>query len=71
MTTNIKQLDVLKPQDWKFLEGLWDKYSKYEHDQAEESKVPLPTPANIEEDIKLLSEWQGDFNRRVQEFNKA
>jgi ABC-type histidine transport system ATPase subunit len=70
-TTNIRQLDVLKTKDWQILEGLWDKYSKYEHDQAEESKVPLPTPANIEEDMKLLNEWQGDFKRRVEEFNKS
>jgi hypothetical protein len=69
--TNIRQLNVLKPQDWQILEGLWDKYSKYEHDQTKESKVSLPTPANIEEDIKLLNEWQGDFNRRVEEFNKS
>ncbi len=40
--TNIKQLDVIKKQDWEILERLFDKYSRYEHDQEVESKVPPP-----------------------------
>jgi ABC-type cobalamin/Fe3+-siderophores transport system ATPase subunit len=69
--TNIKELNVLKKEDWEILECLYDKYSKYEHDQTVESKVPMPTPTVIEADVKQLDIWIGEFNKRVDSFNKA
>ena len=69
--TNIKELNVLKKEDWETLERLYDKYSKYEHDQTVESKVPMPTPTVIEADVNHLNEWIGKFNNRVDSFHKG
>jgi hypothetical protein len=69
--TNIKELNVLKKEDWEILERLYDKYSKYEHDQTVESKVPMPIPTAIEADVNQLNEWIGKFNNRIDSFNKG
>ena len=69
--TKIRELEVIEKKDWEILERLFDKYSRYEHNQTPESKVPLPTPDVIEADVKALKVWVDEFNSRVDAFNKA
>jgi energy-coupling factor transporter ATP-binding protein EcfA2 len=69
--TNLKELNVVEKKDWEILERLFDKYSRYEHNQAPESRVPLLSPDAIEADVKALKVWVDEFNSRVDAFNKA
>ena len=62
--SKVKDLMKIKKDDCVFLDGLMTEYSKILHDQAEEARVPLPKPDKLRTDIKSLSVWTTDYNKR-------
>ena len=60
----VRKLEKIKKEDCILLDGLMTEYSKLLHDQAEEARVPLPKPEKLSGDIKKLSEWVTEYNRR-------
>ena len=62
--SKVKDLMKIKKDDCIFLDGLMTEYSKMLHDQAEEARVPLPRPDKLRTDIKSLSVWATDYNKR-------
>ncbi len=62
--SKVKDLMKMKKEDCLFLDGLMTEYSKILHDQAEEARVPLPKPDKLRADVKKLSDWATDYNKR-------
>jgi hypothetical protein len=62
--SKVKDLMKIKKDDCIFLDGLMTEYSKTLHDQSEEARVPLPKPDKLRADIKSLSAWATDYNKR-------
>ncbi len=60
----VRNLEKIRKEDCMLLDGLMTEYSKFLHDQAEEARVPLPTPEKLRGDIKKLSEWVTEYNKR-------
>ena len=58
------ELEKIKREDCRLLDELMTEYSKILHDQAEEARVPLPVPEKLRGDIKKLSEWVTEYNKR-------
>lgn len=62
--SNVRKLEKIKREDCILLDELMTEYSKILHDQAEEARVPLPVPEKLRSDIKKLSEWVTEYNKR-------
>jgi hypothetical protein len=60
----IKALSKIELEDCVLIDDLMTKYSKYEHSQPLEAPVPIPSPDEIQEDLKKLQVWYGDFAKR-------
>lgn len=60
----LHKLAKITLEDCKFIDELMTKYSQCEHSQPNESPVPLPTPDNLEEDLKKLKSWREEFEKR-------
>jgi energy-coupling factor transporter ATP-binding protein EcfA2 len=64
---NTKQLsDLLKitEVDCNIIDGLMTKYSHYEHSQPPESPVPVPHPAEIDNDLDKMISWHDEFSKK-------
>jgi ABC-type sugar transport system ATPase subunit len=61
---NVKHLMKMKKEDCLFLDTLMTEYSKFEHDQEAESRVPLPRPEKLREDIRKLADWASEYHKR-------
>jgi hypothetical protein len=62
--SKVRELGKIKREDCILLDELMTEYSKILHDQAEEARVPLPIPEKLRGDIKNLSEWVTEYNKR-------
>lgn len=62
--SNVTKLVKMRKEDCIFLDDLMTDYSKIEHDQEVESRVPLPSPDKLTTDIKKLSTWVTEYNKR-------
>jgi len=62
---NLRELNAIDKGDLEFLDRLMTQYSKYEHSQTPESRVPPPGIDEIERDVNKLDEWAKDFRKRV------
>lgn len=62
--SKVKDLMKMKKEDCIFLDDLMTEYSKFQHDQEVEARVPLPKPDKLRADIKKLSDWATDYNKR-------
>jgi len=60
----VRKLEKIGKEDCILLDELMTEYSKILHDQAEEARVPLPIPEKLRGDIKKLSEWVTEYNKR-------
>jgi energy-coupling factor transporter ATP-binding protein EcfA2 len=61
----LRRLALIKPEDCVFFDSMMTKYSQYEHSQPEEAPVKLPSPDELEEDLRSLKEWLEEFGTRV------
>jgi energy-coupling factor transporter ATP-binding protein EcfA2 len=61
---NVKRLMKMKKEDCLFLDGMMTEYSKLEHDQEAESRVPLPKPDKLRTDIGKLTDWAAGYHKR-------
>ena len=64
MASKVKELIKIRKEDCIFLDGLMTEYSKLQHDQEAEARIPLPKPDKLRTDIKNLSAWATDYNKR-------
>ena len=60
----IQNLAKIRPADCAFIDDLMTKYSKYEHSQPAEAPAPLPSPDELERDIKRTQKWLEEFTAR-------
>lgn len=69
-TLMLPYLYALKEDDVKLFDEMMTKYSKYEHSQSNERQIPLPTIEMIEEDVKKMIDWCGDYKKRTEAAKK-
>lgn len=62
--SKVKDLVKIKKEDCIFLDELMTEYSKFQHDQEVEARVPIPKPDKLRADIKSLTSWAADYNKR-------
>jgi energy-coupling factor transporter ATP-binding protein EcfA2 len=62
--SKVLDLGKIRRQDLILLDDLMTRYSIQVHDQSEESKVKIPTPDKLKEDVTKLSEWIKEFRKR-------
>lgn len=60
----IKGLLKINTFDCDMIDDLMGRYSCYEHSQSVESPVDVPSPEELEKDIKSLLDWHGEFKSR-------
>jgi hypothetical protein len=65
MASKVKELTKITKDDCIFLDGLMTEYSKWQHDQEPEARVPLPKPDKLRGDIKELEVWVTNYNKRA------
>ncbi|MDP2144071.1 MAG: AAA family ATPase [Gallionella sp.] len=60
----ISALAKITPKDCEFIDGLMTKYSCFEHSQPIDITVNLPTPDELEADVKSVTDWIAEFEKR-------
>jgi len=60
----IHKLAKINADDCKLLDDYMTKYSRYEHSQPPETPAPIPSPDEIENDLKVIIGWLEDFKKR-------
>jgi energy-coupling factor transporter ATP-binding protein EcfA2 len=60
----VKNLLKITHEDCALIDKFMTEYSKYEHSQSYEAPVDLPTPEELENDLKNLIEWHEEFSKR-------
>lgn len=61
----VRRLAVITESDCDLVDEMMTKYSRYEHSQPAEAPVPLPDPAEIDDDLARVIEWHNEFKARV------
>jgi len=61
----IGKLDAIDKDDLELLDRLMTRYSKYEHSQTPESRVPPPSIDQVERDVEDLDAWAKAFRKKV------
>lgn len=52
-------------EDCELFDDLMTKYSRYEHSQAPEAPVLLPSPEELQRDMEGIKEWLTEFKQRA------
>lgn len=63
----IHALAKITEDDCRFIDEYMTKYSRYEHSQPDESPLALPSPDELESDIKRIGEFVRNVQRRKQQ----
>lgn len=69
--SNLANIAVAEKADIEFVLNLFGKYSVTEHDGSIETIPIQPGEDEIENDLKLFSDWKDQFNSRVKVFKQA
>lgn len=61
----VQKLAKIKKEDCDLVDKMMTKYSCYEHSQSNEAPGTLPSPDDLEKDIKEVLDWHKEFSRRA------
>ncbi|MGH8417879.1 MAG: AAA family ATPase [Pseudomonas sp.] len=61
----IRQLSNITQKDCDLIDDLMTRYSVYEHSQSDDLPAVPPELDQLESDMKLLSDWMGEYSKRV------
>ncbi|MFL1452796.1 hypothetical protein ACI77O_30985, partial [Pseudomonas tritici] len=61
----LRQLSNITQEDCDLIDDLMTRYSVYEHSQADDFPALPPELDQLEKDMKSLSEWMGEYSKRV------
>jgi energy-coupling factor transporter ATP-binding protein EcfA2 len=64
-TQQIRSLAKITPEDCVLIDQMMTKYSKFEHSQSDEVDASLPGVDELADDLKLMTDWIGEFDRRA------
>jgi energy-coupling factor transporter ATP-binding protein EcfA2 len=64
-TQQIRSLAKIVPNDCDLIDQMMTKYSRFEHSQSDELDSTLPDADELEQDIKKMHDWIGDFDKRA------
>lgn len=57
-------LPTITAEDCKLFDDMMTRYSRFKHSQPSEAPIQLPTPDEIEQDLKKLIDWHKDYKDR-------
>lgn len=60
----LEKLADITAEDYKLIDEMMAKYSRYEHAQSTEAPVELPLPDELTEDAKKLKAWRDGLEVR-------
>lgn len=63
-TLKLPRLNAIAQEDISIFDRLMTKYSAFDHSQSIETPISLPEIADVETDLRMLSEWSTDFKKR-------
>ena len=66
----IPMLIGMTKEDILSIHRMMSKYSCFEHSQSLETPVSLPDISSIEEDVRLMQEWVGEYRKRCDKAKK-
>lgn len=64
-TQQIRSLAKITPEDCVLVDQMMTKYSKFEHSQSSEVDANLPGVDELADDLKLMIDWIGEFDKRA------
>ncbi|MFC0571558.1 hypothetical protein [Paraburkholderia solisilvae] len=64
-TQQIRSLAKITPDDCVLVDQMMTKYSRFEHSQSDEIDADLPGVDELADDLKLMIDWIGEFDKRA------
>ncbi|WP_175762553.1 hypothetical protein [Burkholderia anthina] len=64
-TQQIRSLAKITSEDCVLVDQMMTKYSKFEHSQSDEVEANLPGVDELADDLKLMIDWIGEFDKRA------
>ncbi|WP_186133552.1 AAA family ATPase [Burkholderia gladioli] len=64
-TQQIRSLAKITSEDCVLVDQMMTKYSKFEHSQSDEVDANLPGVDELADDLKLMIDWIGEFDKRA------
>ncbi|CAE6727332.1 hypothetical protein R69658_01646 [Paraburkholderia aspalathi] len=64
-TQQIRSLAKITPDDCVLVDQMMTKYSRFEHSQSDEVDANLPGVDELADDLKLMIDWIGEFDKRA------
>lgn len=64
-TQQIRSLAKITPDDCVLVDQMMTKYSRFEHSQSDEVDANLPGVDELADDLRLMIDWIGEFDKRA------
>ncbi|VWB51058.1 hypothetical protein BLA14095_02209 [Burkholderia lata] len=64
-TQQIRSLAKITPEDCVLVDQMMTKYSRFEHSQSAEVDANLPGVDELADDLKIMIDWIGEFDKRA------